>query len=73
MTRGVLAARPDYPLMPRVQGAAGPGGALGAVMPIVEGDRVVGMVTPQNMLQTMGHLGQTRRLLDRAATPKRQR
>ncbi len=73
MTRGVQAARPDDLLVGTVQSAAGAAGALTAVMPIVEGDRVVGMVTPQNLLQTMGHLGQTRRLLERAAKPKRQR
>ncbi len=62
MTRGVRVARPDDPLVATVQSVSGPSGIVSTVMPIVEGDRVVGMVTPQNLMQTMGHLGQTQRL-----------
>ncbi len=70
MSRGVRAAQPDDPLVRTVQGSFA-GVDLGSVMPIVEGERVIGMVTPQHLGQAMSLLGQTHRLLDRGK-PKRQ-
>ena len=71
MTRGVRAARPDDPLVSAVQHAAGMRSVLTSVVPIVEDDRVVGMVTPQHLLHAMPLLGQAHRLLSRGTRPKR--
>ena len=71
MTRGVRAAHPDDPLVGTVQTAAAARIGRMGVVPIVEGERVVGMVTPQHLLQAMSMLGQTHRLFQRSDKPNR--
>ncbi len=71
MTRGVQSAQPDAPLVGTVQTAATARLGVTTVMPIVEGERVIGMVTPQNLLHSMALLGRTHRLLEQDKAPKR--
>lgn len=71
MSRSVQPAGPDAPLVESLQRAtaASSGGAM--VMPIVEGERVIGLVTPQNLSHAMSALGQTQRLLRRREGSRR--
>ncbi len=71
MSRGVRTALPTDPLIETLQGVTANGNGRSAIMPIMEGDRVIGMVTPQNLSQTMVALGQTRRTRDRSRPGKR--
>lgn len=71
MSRGVQAARPDDPMVSTVQGLAGARPVGATVIPVVQGERVIGMVTPQNLLQSMAMLGRTHRALDRGKASKR--
>ena len=64
MTRTVRAAKPDDPLVSTMQGMAVDGG-LGVVVPVVEGDRMVGLVTSQHLVQSMGRLAGMLRVMER--------
>ena len=67
MSRAVHPAAPADPLIATLNRAGSSrmhrGTAL--VLPVVEGDRVVGMVTPQHLSRAMLTLGQSQRVLDR--------
>lgn len=65
MSRNVQIAAPGDPLVETLQRATAATGGRAMVMPIVEGERVVGLVTPQNLSHAMSALGQTQRLLHR--------
>ena len=60
MTRGLRTAAPDDPVMTALRRMVGHGGAQ--LVPVVEGDRVVGIVTPQNLSQATRLLARQRRL-----------
>ncbi len=60
MTRGLTTAGPDDPVMTTLKKMVGQGGAQ--LVPVVEGDRVVGIVTPQNLSQATRLLARQRRL-----------
>lgn len=60
MTRGLATATPDEPVMAALRKMAGRGGAQ--MVSVVEGDRVVGIVTPGNLSQSTRLLARQRRL-----------
>lgn len=60
MTRGLATATPDEPVMAALRKMTGRAGAQ--MVPVVEGDRVVGIVTPQNLSQSTRLLARQRRL-----------
>ena len=60
MTRGLTTAGPDDPVMTTLRKMVGHGGAQ--LVPVVEGDRVVGIVTPQNLSHSTRLLARQRRL-----------
>ncbi len=60
MTRSFQSAHPDDSLVKTLRRVmAGRGAQL---LPVLEGERVVGIITPQNLAQSMGMLNRTRRL-----------
>lgn len=60
MTRGLVTAAPNDPVMTTLRRMAGHGGAQ--LVPVVEGERVVGIVTPANLSQATRLLSRQRRL-----------
>ncbi len=60
MTRALTTAGPDDPVMTTLRRMAGQGGAQ--LVPVVKGDRVVGIVTPQNLSHATRLLARQRRL-----------
>jgi CBS domain-containing protein len=65
MTRSFHTAQPGDSLVHTLQKiSAGVGAQL---VPVVEGERVVGIITPQNLSQSMVTLNQSRRLIERNA------
>ncbi len=60
MTRGLTTAGPDDPVMTTLRKMVGHGGAQ--LVPVVEGDRVVGIVTPGNLSNATRLLARQRRL-----------
>ena len=60
MTRGLTMAGPDDPVMTTLKKMVGHGGAQ--LVPVVEGDRVVGIVTPGNLSHATRLLARQRRL-----------
>jgi len=60
MTRGLTTAGPDDPVMTTLRKMVGQGGAQ--LVPVVEGDRVVGIVTPGNLSHSTRLLARQRRL-----------
>lgn len=60
MTRNFQTAQPDDSLVKTLRRILGDQGAQ--LVPIMDGERIVGIVTPQNLSQSMGLLNQTRRL-----------
>ena len=60
MTRALTTAAPDDPVMTTLKKMVGHGGAQ--LVPVVEGDRVVGIVTPGNLSQATRLLARQRRL-----------
>jgi CBS domain-containing protein len=63
MTRSFQTAGPDDSLVKTLRKiSAGQGAQL---VPVIEGDRIVGIITPQNLAHSMTLLNQRRRLLDR--------
>jgi Zn-dependent protease/CBS domain-containing protein len=60
MTRNFQTALPDDSLVKTLRRIMGEEGAQ--LVPVMEGERIVGIVTPQNLSQSMGLLNQTRRM-----------
>jgi CBS domain-containing protein/Zn-dependent protease len=60
MTRSFQTAQPDDSLVKTLRRILGDQSAQ--LVPVMEGERIVGIVTPQNLSQSMGLLNQTRRL-----------
>lgn len=65
MTRAFHTAQPDDSLVKTLKRITNASGAQ--LVPVLEGERVVGIVTPQNLSQSMGILSQIRKLQDRNA------
>jgi CBS domain-containing protein/Zn-dependent protease len=60
MTRRFQTALPDDSLVKTLRRIMGEEGAQ--LVPVMEGERIVGIVTPQNLSQSMGLLNQSRRM-----------
>ena len=60
MTRSFQTARPEDSLVHTLGRITGAQGAQ--LVPVMQGERIVGIVTPQNLSQSMGLLNQTRRM-----------
>jgi CBS domain-containing protein/Zn-dependent protease len=60
MTRSFQTALPDDSLVKTLRRILGDQGAQ--LVPVMDGERIVGIVTPQNLSQSMGLLNQSRRL-----------
>ncbi|HKO13628.1 MAG TPA: CBS domain-containing protein [Acidobacteriaceae bacterium] len=60
MTRSFQTAQPDDSLVKTLRRILGDQGAQ--LVPVMDGERIVGIVTPQNLSQSMGLLSQTRRM-----------
>jgi predicted transcriptional regulator/Zn-dependent protease len=63
MTRSFQTALPDDSLVKTLRRIMGERGAQ--LVPVMEGERIVGIVTPQNLSQSMGLLNQSRRMKQR--------
>jgi Zn-dependent protease len=60
MTRSFQTAQPDDSLVKTLRRImAGPGAQI---VPVLEGDRIIGIITPQNLAHSMGLLNQRRKL-----------
>jgi CBS domain-containing protein len=59
MTRSFQTAQPDDSLVKTLRRIMGEQGAQ--LVPVMDGERIVGIVTPQNLSQSMGLLNQSRR------------
>jgi Zn-dependent protease/predicted transcriptional regulator len=60
MTRSLQTAQPDDSLVKTLRRImAGPGAQM---VPVLDGDRIVGIITPQNLAHSMGMLNQRRRM-----------
>ena len=60
MTRSFQTAQPEDSLVRTLGRISGGQGAQ--LVPVMQGERIVGIVTPQNLSQSMGLLNQSRRL-----------
>lgn len=60
MTRSFQTALPDDSLVKTLRRIMGEQGAQ--LVPVMDGERIVGIITPQNLSQSMGLLNQSRRL-----------
>lgn len=60
MTRSFHTAQPDDSLVKTLRRILGGQGAQ--LVPVMDGERIVGIVTPQNLSQSMGLLNQSRRM-----------
>ena len=60
MTRSFQTAKPDDSLVKTLRRIMGGQGAQ--MVPVLEGDRIVGIITPQNLAHSMGMLNQRRRI-----------
>ena len=60
MTKSFQTAQPDDSLVKTLRRILGGQGAQ--LVPVMEGERIVGIVTPQNLSQSMGLLNQSRRM-----------
>jgi CBS domain-containing protein len=65
MTRSFHTAQPNDSLLKTLQRITTGHGAQ--LVPVMEGERVVGIITPQNLSQSMSILSQTKRLQERIA------
>ncbi|MCU1320790.1 MAG: protease/CBS domain [Acidobacteriaceae bacterium] len=66
MTRSFQTAQPNDSLVKTLKRlVAGQGAQL---VPVLEGDRIVGIITPQNLAHSMTMLNQSRRMKERAAS-----
>ena len=60
MTRSFQTAKPDDSLVKTLRRIMGGHGAQ--MVPVLEGDRIVGIITPQNLAHSMGMLNQRRKI-----------
>ena len=60
MTKSFQTALPDDSLVKTLRRIMGEQGAQ--LVPVMDGERIVGIVTPQNLSQSMGLLNQSRRM-----------
>jgi predicted transcriptional regulator len=60
MTRSFQTALPEDSLVNTLGRISGAQGAQ--LVPVMQGERIVGIVTPQNLSQSMGLLNQSRRI-----------
>jgi CBS domain-containing protein len=60
MTRSFQTALPDDSLVKTLRRIMGENGAQ--LVPVMDGERILGIVTPQNLSQSMGLLNQSRRM-----------
>ena len=60
MTRSFQTAQPDDSLVKTLRRILGDQGAQ--LVPVMDGERIVGIVTPQNLSKSMGLLNQSRRM-----------
>jgi CBS domain-containing protein len=67
MARTFHAASPDEPLMSALERVTGESGASSQLIPVVLGDRVVGIVTPHNLGRAVGFLTRQARSSQQAA------
>jgi CBS domain-containing protein len=65
MTRSFQTAGPDDSLVKTLRRLVGGQGAQ--LVPVLEGDRIVGIITPQNLAHSMAMLNQRRRMKERDA------
>jgi len=63
MTRSFHTARAEDSLVRTLERISNGAGAQ--LVPVVDGERVLGIITPQNLSQSMGVLGQAKKLLER--------
>ncbi len=63
MTRSFQTAQPDDSLVKTLRRIATGQGAQ--LVPVMEGDRIVGIITPQNLAHSMTMLNQRRRMRER--------
>ena len=67
MTRSFQTAQPDDSLVKTLRRImAGKGAQL---VPVLEGERIVGIITPQNLAHSMGLLNQRRKMRPRNKCP----
>jgi len=71
MTRSFHTAQPEDSLVKTLARITTGVGAQ--LVPVIEGERVVGIITPQNLSQSMGILNQTRKLAERSARAEQMR
>ena len=60
MTRSFQTAQPEDSLVKTLRRIIAEEGAQ--LVPVMEGERIVGIVTPQNLSQSMGLINQSRRI-----------
>ncbi|MBB5056777.1 CBS domain-containing protein [Granulicella aggregans] len=70
MTRSFHTAQPDDSLLKTLQRITNGVGAQ--LVPVVEGERVIGIITPQNLSQSMSILNQSKKLQERNARASQQ-
>jgi CBS domain-containing protein len=70
MTRSFHTAQPDDSLLKTLQRITNGVGAQ--LVPVVEGERVIGIITPQNLSQSMSILNQSKKLQERNARASEQ-
>jgi CBS domain-containing protein len=68
MTRSFQIAQPDDSLVNTLRRIVSGQGAQ--LVPVMEGDRIVGIITPQNLSQSMSMLNQKRRMRERDVAEK---
>jgi len=61
MTRAFQVAAPGDSLMATLNRITGVAGASSQVVPVVDGERIVGIITPQNLQRSMGLIARTAR------------
>jgi len=70
MTRSFHTAQPDDSLLKTLQRITSGHGAQ--LVPVVDGERVIGIITPQNLSQSMSILNQSKKLQERNAKAEQQ-
>jgi predicted transcriptional regulator len=70
MTRSFHTAQPNDSLLKTLQRITTGVGAQ--LVPVVEGERVIGIITPQNLSQSMSILNQSKKLQERNARASEQ-
>jgi CBS domain-containing protein len=65
MTRAFQVAAPGDSLIATLNRVTGVAGASSQVVPVVDGERIVGIITPQNLQRSMGLIARKSRRSDR--------